>query len=381
MGSFVKYLPELGWQATVLSAADTVSYPKDYSTLAQVPDWVEVHRVGHRERPKRLQALLNRLRINMDFPDSFKGWYGPALQESRNIIHSQKIDAIFSYGPPYTAHFVAMQLKQEFKIPWIVGMADLWSGNTFLLDALISPLRAWQTYRIQAGERRLLENADRVMVRCWDQQRQLCAWQSISQDAITVINHGYDESDFADLKPYALYPDKLTVTYLGSFYQQYREPFMTLFEGLGQVSQESEVILIGQGVNVPNVNSDRLTRILYLPQKKAMALGGGSDFLLVLMPPTARWTMMKLYDYLRLGKPILALVPEDGDIARIIREARAGFILSYDPVQMQQQLRTIVDDWRQGKFKDFKPDPAYVAQLERGILTRQLVNIFDELTA
>jgi len=46
---FVKFLPEFGWQPIVISAAESVSYEKDYSLLRDVPKEIEVHRVGHRE--------------------------------------------------------------------------------------------------------------------------------------------------------------------------------------------------------------------------------------------------------------------------------------------------------------------------------------------
>ncbi len=381
IGSSVRYFAELGWQTTVLSAAETVSYPKDYSTLKQIPAEVEVHRVGHRERPRKLQALLNRLRINIDFPDSYKDWYTPALQEGRKIIRSQKIDAIFSYGPPYTSHFVAMQLKKEFNLPWVVCFADLWSGNSFLLNerTLIQPLCALQTRRIYYGEQALVKNADRIVVRGWYQQQHLCEAQTLQESKVTVINHGYDESDFLTMTPRALYPDRLTITFIGTFYPQFQMSFQTFLRVVREVAPDSEMVFVGRGGET--LSAPNLTRIMYLPSHKALSFCLGSDFLFVVMPPDARWIPMKTYDYLRLGKPILALVPDDGDVARIIREAKAGFVLPYEAEKMQAQLRTIFDQWRQGKFKDFKPDQAYVAQLERGVLTRQLVNIFDELTS
>ena len=66
-------------------------------------------------------------------------------------------------------------------------------------------------------------------------------------------------------------------------------------------------------------------------------------------------SLAECHDYLRLGKPILALVPEDGDMARIIREARAGFILSYEPEEMKEQLKVIFEKWRRGEFEGFHP--------------------------
>ena len=376
IGSSVKYLPELGWQPIVLSAADTVRYPKDYSSLKKVPADIEVHRVGHWERRPLIQRAIDKLRLNIDFPDSFKWWYGPALQEARKIVEEQNIDLVFSYGPPHAAHFIAMQLKKEFDIPWVVCFSDLWSGNTYNAEKLIRPLGWLQIRRIKWTERQFLQIADKIIVRSWHHQDYLCALYKMNENDIKFIKHGYDEDEYINLRPYRLYPDNLTITYMGSFYSEYQQTFLTFWQILQDVIEDVELVFVGQG-NIPDVSNQRLTRILYVPQEKAMAFGMGSDFLLLIQHPSAKWIVMKLYDYLRLGKPILALVPEDGGVARIIREARAGFVLSYEPEQMKQQLKTIFDNYHRGELKEFQPDQDYIARLERRNITEHIVQIFN----
>ena len=129
------------------------------------------------------------------------------------------------------------------------------------------------------------------------------------------------------------------------------------------------------------VTKAEATYILNLPREKALAFALGSDFLFVVMPPYAKWIPTKIYDYLRLARPILALVPGDGDTARIIREAKAGYVLSHEPEQMKEQLRDIFEQWRQGRFKNFHPDWEYVAQFERRKLVQKIAAIFDEVAA
>jgi len=70
----------------------------------------------------------------------------------------------------------------------------------------------------------------------------------------------------------------------------------------------------------------------------------GSDSLLVVMPFYAKWIPTKIYDYLRIGKPILALVPPDRDAAKIIQEAKGGYPLSRprkDEAAIRVYLRTM----------------------------------------
>ncbi|MFC1937652.1 hypothetical protein ACFLWY_03745 [Chloroflexota bacterium] len=124
-----------------------------------------------------------------------------------------------------------------------------------------------------------------------------------------------------------------------------------------------------------------VTRILHLPKRRALAFASGSDFLFVVMPPYAKWIPGKLFEYLRMGKPILALVPEDGDAAKIVKEAGAGFVISHEPGKMREQLRDIFNQWKNGKFKEFHPDWEYEAQFERRNLSRKLAAIFDEVAA
>jgi len=382
----IKFLPEFDWQPIVISAAESVSYGKDYSLLKEVPKEIEVHRVGHRELSKKWQYIRRRLKINFEFPDCYKSWYFPALREARKILQKEKIDLIYSASAPYTSHFVAMKLKRDFNIPWVAEFGDAWSANDYLNlyydKVLIKPLRSLQKIQIKKGERHILKTADKVIVIHWGNKRLLSEMHGFG-NKIEVITDGYDESNFKELKHYRLYPDKLTIVFLGSFYTGYRVIASDFLRVVNEVDNNAEVVFIGRGaIEMQQITMPNLSRILHLPKEKAYAFASGGDFFLLIVVPSAKWHIpSKIYDYLRLGKPILGIVPEDGDAAKIIREAKAGFILSHNPEKMKEQLKNIFEDWKKGKFKDFHPDWEYIAQFERKKLTKKLANIFDEVAA
>jgi len=380
------HLPEFGWQPMVISAAESSKYAKDYSLLQKIPNGIEIHRVGHREPSGEWQYIRNKLRINYDFPDYFKGWYSPVLREARKILQREKIDLIFSSAPPYTSALIAMQLKKEFNIPWVAEWRDLWSGNEFLNLAydktLMRPLRDLLKFKIKRSEKDILRTADKTIIVCWYQKKQLCELQGIKEDKIEIITNGYDESDFKELTTHTLYPDKLNIVFLGSFYPQFREPILKFLEVVGDVAGNAEVAFIGRGaIGLQDINMPNLTCVLHLVKEKALALAAGSDFLFLVMPPYAKWIPMKIYEYLRIGKPVLALVPQDGDVAKIVEEAKAGFVLSHERDRMKEQLSVIFNQWREGRFKDFHPDGEYVSQFERRNLTTRLADIFNEVSA
>lgn len=380
---FTRLLPEFGWQPIVISAAESVSYPKDYSLLKQVPGETEVYRVGHREpKCKEWQYARSRFRIKYIFPDEYKSWYSPVLRQARKVLQHEKVDLIFSSSSPSTAAFIAMKLKKEFNIPWVAEWRDLWSANDFVNanydKTLIKPLRQLQKFQIKKAERKFLESADKTIVVCEHHKQQLSELHGFKDDKIEVVTNGYEEPDFTRLKSSTLYPDKLTIVFLGYFYAQFQEAFLKFLEVVNEIYKEAELVFIGLGAaEIQGINMENLTRILHLPKEKALAFAAGSSFLFLVMPPYAKWIPGKIFEYLRLGKPILALVPEDGDVARIVKEAKAGFVLSHEPDKMKEQLKVIFDQWGKGNFNNFHPDWEYVAQFERRNLTKKLAKIFD----
>lgn len=383
---FSKYLPDFGWQPIVISAAESVSYGKDYSQLKEVPERINVYRIGHKEaKYKEWDYLLNKLKIRFDFPDIFKTWYSPALKKAREIISSEKIDLIFSSSAPYTSHFIAMKLKKEFKIPWVADFRDPWSGNDILTlsyeSTLIKPLRKILTKKIRIAEKEILKATDKAIVVSWFHKKQLCDLHGIKNSLIEVITNGYDEADFREKKQYNLYPDKITVTYGGTFYFGYKKLAIDFLNALNTIETDIEVVFIGKGAaEMQNVDNHNLTCIYNLPKEKFLPLCSGSDFLLLLILPTAFWNIPgKIFDYLCSGRPILAIAPEDGDAARIIKEAKAGFILPYEKIKMEQQLKQIFEMHKEGTFTNFHPDWKYISQYERKKLTQRLALVFDEV--
>ena len=198
----------------------------------------------------------------------------------------------------------------------------------------------------------------------------------LKEHRVEVITNDYNESDFSRLKPYALYPDKLTILFMGGIYVGFREIILRFLKAATEVEKDVEVVVMGRGAGeFQDLNMPNLTRILCVQPKKALSFASGVNFSLLATLPSAKYNFATgLFEYLHFGRPILALVPKDGDTATVIREAKAGFTLSYE-----EQLRGIFERWRGGEFDHFHPDWDYVAQFERRKLTEKLAHVFDEV--
>ncbi len=332
--AFARFMPEFGWRPIVLSAADTVRYEKDYDLLREIPAETEVHRVGHAENNRFCRFISTKLKIQAGFPDPYGKWIEPAYRVAREVLRREKIDLLYSHSPCFSTAMLALRLKREFKLPWIADFLDAWSGNDYLNafydQTLREPFLSFQRRRIRKAEGDVLRTADRVVVIHRSLRGQFAEAHGLDEAKIQFISDGYFESDFADLKPRPLYADRLTIMFLGGTYGGFQEILSKFCKVVAELRADAEIVFIGRGArSLQWSNLANVTLISHLPRRKALGFGLGADFLLLAAVPSARWhTPTKIYDYLRLGRPILALVSEDGDPARTIREAKAGFILS-----------------------------------------------------
>jgi len=116
-----------------------------------------------------------------------------------------------------------------------------------------------------------------------------------------------------------------------------------------------------------------------LRHKEAMGKIAATDAQVVLLYDTddgKNLAPMKLYNYLIMNGPTLAVAPEDGAVARIIRQTRAGDVVSpkrgVDAVF--EVLLRYYRDWEQGK-QSVHPDEAGVRLYDREYHTEQVAKL------
>jgi glycosyltransferase involved in cell wall biosynthesis len=89
----------------------------------------------------------------------------------------------------------------------------------------------------------------------------------------------------------------------------------------------------------------------------------------------------KLFEYLRVGRPVLAVVP-DGATAEILRDTGGGWVV--DPADASALHGTIVtayQTWASRKLDAMKADPRALAKFSRERLAEELARRFNALTA
>lgn len=409
---FAKYLPYFGWKPIILTVDEGEKSQEimDTSLLDELPKSLNIYRskyfgYGNLDRffivmrnpgSKNLGVSANN--YNKDnlvnkfkeiirtsvIPDVKVGWYPLAISKSKRIFKENNIDLIYSSSPPPTAHLIGMSLAKKYKKPWIADFRDPWTGM-FLIPPRPFPLRQLDEYM----EERVLDKARKIVV----------AWPGIEDDIvqkqkdydrrkIIAIHNGFDQQDFQDIIP-KIFP-KFTITYTGVFYKE-RNPaplfraLNILFSEQPMLRNDIQVIYIGKQrsfvrnlIEESNVN-DIVITIPNLPHKKSLSYLLGSDVLF--LNTVENYVPGKVYEYLRSKKPILALVPKDTTVAKIVSSTKSGIVI--DPTNTEEIKDAIFEmykKYKKGTLKLDREDDSVIYQYERKELTRKLAEVFNEVS-
>jgi glycosyltransferase involved in cell wall biosynthesis len=394
VAKWARYLPQHGWQPVVVTAAATAGL-RDDDLLAQLPADLEVLRVRNRfasasagadvHRPAPTRAAQLRRQLRRPFvPDPQLLWLPAAVDAASNRIAKGGINAILTSAPPFSISLAGLWLKRRFPdLPWLMDLRDIWSERPGLPDLV--------TYKAnRALERACLERADHVTTATDGQRRLLIDTFGIAPDRVGTITNGFDP---ADLPPPTSTPppDQFRLTYVGSIVGTRVEAAHGLFDALERLRSEGvsaaqlEVRLIGifdpqiHRWAAPLIEAGLMKLLPFVPYTESFAEMRSADALLLITTDDREGRVSqpnKLFEYLALQKPILALAPP-GDVTTPIEESNAGITVApRDVGGIVGALRALLS---RRDAPQPAPDADRLARFDRRNLTRQLAALLDRL--
>ncbi|HEY2593765.1 MAG TPA: glycosyltransferase, partial [Chloroflexota bacterium] len=206
--AFTRYLPEYGWQPTVITPGADWAANRDDALLAELPDRVRVLRTRSWEpRPSPVTAPMSAatpgaphpVRRHLGhlkrFPDAHLGWLPFALVAARR----QPYDVCCSSSGPFTSHVVGLALKRSTGKPWVAELRDGWYRWN---RAIFPDYPAWRDALERRLEAAAIRSADRVV--CVT-DRMADAFRSQYADLpgqhFSVVSNGFDPCQFAAPAP------------------------------------------------------------------------------------------------------------------------------------------------------------------------------------
>jgi glycosyltransferase involved in cell wall biosynthesis len=208
-------------------------------------------------------------------------------------------------------------------------------------------------------------------------------------ERIYTIYNGYDKKDFDNHIGGSQSKErleKLTISHIGSLYAE-RTPAAFL-KGLATFIQRNNTVHDVLSVRfVGQVSSFLKTFEEYehlgvlkieepVEHPLAIEIMISSDLLILIMPDgSQRVVYAKVFEYLASGRPILGILPMDGEVAELLRQAGNAWLVDVkDEEGIVQSLNEIYERWRSGRILG-KTDQETVRKFERRNLTSQLCEI------
>ena len=389
MLKFVKYLPEMGWDVTVLtSPLASRSYDvRDESLLAEVPAGVRVVRASElavvRVR-RRLRSPLLRLRIPqaehfVGWPDEISGWLPGAAAAAVRLARRWKPSVVLSTSFPYTAHLVGLVAARAAGVPWVADFRDEWTLNPqgTQLPRPLPQLNA-------RAEGALVRRADRVILAAGH-----LPLVGLAQDdpRRVVILDGVDEADFAIGAAPSPSADVFRLTYVGSLYgTRDAVPVLAAISRLiaaGVIDADRfELAVVGNALAAGRSARQRdLPREAhgYVEHERALNAMQAATALLFYAPRETRATSGKIFEYLVSGRPILSVARADNLAHQLVAELGAGAAAAPDdPDGIERALTSLYSRWADGAL-GVGPEvrDATLERFSRRRLTSDLARVLD----
>jgi len=384
---FARHLPSLGWEPIVLSAI-AAAFPRvDADNLKLIPENCRVHRTFALDVRRHL-SIRGKYAGFMAQPDGWASWWPAAVLQGLRLIRRHQIDAIWSTYPIMTAHCVAHTLSRRTGLPWVADFRDpvassVDAGNRFA----VASQRRW--------EQRVLAHAARTVFTTPGAMRGYAErYPQVSRDnRLIVIPNGYDEADFSAMPtvsggrtaPFVL-------VHSGLLYPDGRDP-SAFFAVLGKLKRSGKagpemfrVVLRASGSEAQYQQqidrcdiADIVTLASPVSSREALLEQAAADGLLLFQGSRFdRQIPAKVYEYLRVGKPIFALVGEHGDTAGVLREAGNAELVPLDnESRIEQGLLRFLDFLAEGP--DLQAHRSSIEKWSRRHGAVKLAHLLDEV--
>ena len=383
---FTKYLPQFGFQPYVLTVKNPMYTTKDPTLLKEIPPETKVFRTfSFEHRVLKAPRLLN---INLKWfyiPDVNVGWLPTAIHKGTKIIKKENIDVIFATAPVWTSLLIGFILKKKTKKPLVIDFRDPWTSSPFIRY----PTKLHGKIE-RKMEEKILQYADHITVAGSRIKSILTKRHLHIRSKITVITNGFDPDDFKNLKKQQA--NKFRITYTGSIYGLLTaKPFLLALKKLTKekpnLRNKLEALFVGNygretPVLVKKLKLENVVKLIaYTSHKKTIEYMVNSHILLLLI--TVKGSLGKgiltgkLFEYLASRRPVLAIAPENGAAAKIIKKLKAGKTVSPNNIELiKETILKFYENWRQGKLNETTGD---ISQYDRKFLTQQLVKILERV--
>ena len=380
-----EHLPELGIETHVLAPDDPKWLHRDDSL--QSPPAAIVHRarnLGPRARrpaeelaaahgPARLGLQAQLFLRGLLVPDASVVWAARAVPSAVRLVRREGIDVVVTTSPPGSVNLVGAAVRRLTRARWVADLRDSIASH---------PQRRRQIRGERLLARHVARHADAVVTASDAIAAEMQALGPPRR--LEMIANGCDFEDFEGLEYRP--GDRLRVTHAGTFFGR-RDP-RPFLEALAKADGDVTARFVGgfpreyreyaQRLGL----ADRIEVVSHRSRPEVLALQRDSDALLLLIPENERGVLSaKVFEYLAAERPILAVVPPEGEAAALIRGTGAGTVVAPDDVDGMAAALSELDERRKaGALRETPLAPEWRDKLSRRARAREYAELLEAVT-
>ncbi|WP_339263876.1 tetratricopeptide repeat protein [Geobacillus sp. FSL K6-3411] len=412
---FIKYLRNFDWKPIVVTTGQ-LNFPQiDYTMIEEIPEDVRVIRINE-QHSLTLNQLQNITKLYDDLvkdktilddylnlmsnekasliPDSCIAWANNVIEQIDSLIDINKVDLVYTTSGPYSDHVVGYYLKRRFNKPWVADFRDEWTNNAYLNDIDKNSL----IYKVHREmEESIVNFADSIITTTPLASDNYVSLFDLPKEKVFTVTNGYDEEDFQEIKidKLARKNERFTIIHNGLLYSiRTPDTFLRALYNLIKTNLiprgKIQVQFIGAVEDkkqweeyVKDLGIDDIVKFEeYLNHSESLTKAATADVLLLIVGPGNKCKSVytgKVFEYLRLGKPIISLSPPDGLVDKLIKKNNRGYNVEFhDILAIENAIFKLYRKWANNEPLNL-PITSDIRRFERRELTRQLASIFDKV--
>jgi glycosyltransferase involved in cell wall biosynthesis len=353
---FVKYLPQFGWDCSVLTVANPSTPLIDGSLRRDVPVSTvvcrartlepgyglkkavgagQLEKTGLTASARSVARRFARRAINTVLqPDPQILWRPAALREGKNLLKETPHDAIIATGPPFSSLLLGASLAKASKLPLILDYRDEWGiSNAYWENKQHGWLSNLIQKRMQFSAVRM---ADLLLATTPSSAKELerTAEAAGSRARTRFIYNGFDPDDFGTHSKHQARVDygngvnRCRLAFVGTLWNlnpigPVVDGVLRLWEVRPDLAARLEIVLAGRRTPEQDAQLDRLkdsavkvVRQPFMAHDEAVRLMHDADALLLInadKPETHRIVNAKTFEYMAARRPIFVVAPR-GDL-------------------------------------------------------------------
>ena len=408
--ALANYLPDFGWEPTVLTVRKPDQVAVDPRTLEELRPGVRVVRSFSLELPRLARRLkggklkhegegekdgigfLNRLnRFAYDWiylPDKRIGWVPFGVAAALRLHSALGFDAVVTTSPPHSVHLIGLTFNGFHPaVPWVVDFRDLWTRNTATARRDLPRRMAVE----QKLERRVLRRAAKLVTTSnASRANMIPILPDGAENKVAAIPNGYEPwlaKAVQNLRPNGRF--RLSIT--GRIYPGTVRP---LLRGVDlalrlepRMQKKLEVLFMGHADD-PEIwrlpqRLQPFVRVEPFKNKYEAARAQAESALLVCPVPKGPfadgWIPYRLVEYISRKRPVL-LISEDGEARDVVRRSVVGSAARPDDVEaVAESILAAFRRYERGDV-DVTPDPVMLREWSVKNRVRQFARLLDEVT-